>query len=474
MKDKCLLLIIMLFSVNLLNAQIRPKLSTDAVEHWYYLKFSNGGNVIQDMGNNANLQTKAKIEGNASQLWKFTGEKDNYIIVSKNGRKINYTSDRFQANATSYVKFKLISTSNTSYAPAWELQQVGQSLCINQWEKAGVDRELGQWKAGDKSNVLLFIAQDPNTDLIPEESSLNDEIWYYIQFKRGGGTVLQDIGDGKFLKTKVARKQDSQLWKVISTPEGYIIESKLGNKIYYSGNYFQTSANNYSTFEILFTTNTNYAPALELQRVETQKCMNQWESPGINRLLGEWKLGDQNNSLVFVKPEKMTDLQEADGKIKESIGCTKLKNLQLPTCTAIGEGAFFYCSSLEKLMFPFSNPPQYGKNAFSTPENIYVELDNQNASIVNKWRSVKEWSVFKWKNFTNIADVTAPKWTITTSGNNLIISGLTSGVEVSIVSITGVQQRFMPSQEGILDITLPSGFYIVSQQDNSEKIIITQ
>lgn len=475
MKEKLLLLLLSFFSVSILSAQTTPRMSTDGAEYWYYIQFCNGQNVIQDMGNNSNLLTKVKVDGQASQLWKLTGEKNNCIIESKAGRKINFASSRFQASSTSSVPFSLISTSNTTYAPAWELQRVEQSVCINQWEKAGVDRELGQWNAGDKSNILLFIAEDPNTELIPEESDSKKEIWYYIQFKRGGGTVLQDIGDGRYLKTKIPRKQDSQLWKVTKTATGYIIESKLGNKISYSDGYFQTSSTNYATFDILLTTNTNYSPALELQRVGTKKCMNQWESPGINRLLGEWTPGDRNNPLLFVKPGNMTNLQDADGEITNDIGCKKLKTLQLPTCSAIGEGAFYSCSALTQLTFPYSDPPKYGKNAFSTPEKITIELDNQNDKIVSKWKEIKEWNTFNWKTITtNIEYANAVKWEIRIAGNNLTIVGLAPDIGVRVVSLTGTQQHFTPSVDGILDILLSPGFYIVNQRDKSVKIIITK
>lgn len=474
MKERHLLLFVLLFSVSLLNAQKRPRLSTDATEYWYYIQFSAGEGVIQDMGNNANLLTKAKVDGNAAQLWKFTGTKDNYTIECKTGRKMNYASNYFQASSTSSVKFKLLSTANTTYAPGWELQRVGQSTCLNQSGKAGIDRELVQWKAGVGPNVLLCVAADPNTDLIPEESDARDEVWYYIQFKRGGGTVLQDLGDGQNLKTKVARKQDSQLWKVIKKADGYVIESKLGNKISYSGTYFQTSSTDYVEFNILQTANATYAPALELQRVGTLKCMNQWESPGINRLLGEWAHGNQNNPLVFVLPEHMKDLQEPDGKIRNYVGCTKLKNLQLPSCKAIGEGAFSLCTALEYLNFPYSTPPSYGKKAFANPENIAIEIDNQNATIVYKWRKIAEWNAFKWESSTNIETIGVAQWEIDVWGNNLIVSGLTPNVEVRIVSLAGTQYHFMPSQNGVLNTTLPAGFYIVNQYNKSEKIIVTK
>ena len=472
--NKKLLLLLLLFLSTLSNAQTRPKLSTDTEEYWYYIQFCNGGNVIQDMGNNANLLTKAKTEGLTSQLWKFTGTKNNYVIVSKGGRKMNYASERFQAGSTSSLKFTLISTSNTNYAPAWELQPKGQSYCVNQWGGAGVDKPLGQWNAGDNNNPLIFIPEDPITDLIPEISNGNGETWYYIQFEKGGA-VLQDMGTGERLKTKIPRKQDSQLWKVTRTSTGYMLTSKQGNAITYSEGYFQANSTNSVSFEILQSASTNYALALELQRVGSENCMNQWERAGLERKLGEWKYGDDNNSLLFVSPENMDELQEGvTGKLSDYVGGTEIKNLHLPACTTIGDSAFIACSALEQLSFPYSNPPVYGKNAFSTPENTYIELDNQDNTLVLKWRNINEWNAFKWKSFSGIDEVDTPDWEISISGNNLIILGLIPDREVGLLSLTGSRQYFMPLSDGTLNVVLSPGFYIINQYNKSEKIIITK
>ena len=473
MKEKIFLLLL-LFSVGLLNAQTSPKLSTDGNEYWYYMQFCNGKSVIQDMGNDANLLTKTKVEGQASQLWKFIGTKDNYIIVSKNGRKINLVSDFYTASSSSSVSFKLISTTNSTYAPAWELQRIGASNAMNQYEGSGIDRKISDWTVADNNNPLIFVAEDPATELIPEISDADTEIWYYIQFKKRGA-VLQDMGDGENLKTKIPRRaQRGQLWKITRTSDSYVLESRLGNKIYYSDGFFKTSSTKSSSLKIVFSTSENYAPALELQRVGTTTCMNQWEGAGLERKLGAWTAGDDNNTILFVRPANMTDLQDTNGSLKTYIGCPKIKNLDLPACTSVGDSAFIACPVLANLTFPYSNPPVYGENAFATPAKVYVELDNQNKEIVEKWRNVPEWNEFKWKDYTGIESPDIPAWKISVSGNNLMVAGLTSVHVVRIVSISGQQQHFMPLPDGTLNITLLPGFYVVNQLNKSEKIIITK
>ncbi|MDR0427152.1 MAG: hypothetical protein LBH12_00960 [Dysgonamonadaceae bacterium] len=476
MKVKIRLLVIGLFSAaNLLSAQTRPLLSTGTDEYWYYIRFSNGGNVIQDMGDNANLQTKAKVEGQNSQLWKLTGTPDNYVIVSKEGRKINHASERFKASSTASVTFALIATSNATYAPAWELKKVGQSDCINQYGGAGIDKELGLWTAGDNNNPLSFVAADPLTDLIPETSDENNEIWYYILFKKGGA-VLQDMGAGEDLKTKIPRRQDSQLWKFLRSANGYVIESKSGNRIVYSGDYFKTDRANGVSFNFRATNNTTYAPALELRRVGSVRYLNQWGFAGPDRRLGEWDFGDDSNSVLFVKQGDMVDLQESTvGKLSEYVGCTKIKTLRLPACATIRQNAFSACVALKQLNFPYSNPPIYGKDAFPHPETVTIELDGQDKTIVEKWRKISAWNAFQWAPVvTGTETPDNPKWQIKLSGNNLTVSGLLPSVPVGIVTATGLQSYHTPSQDGYLNLFLPSGFYLINQQNKTERIIITE
>ena len=156
-------------------------------------------------------------------------------------------------------------------------------------------------------------------------------------------------------------------------------------------------------------------------------------------------------------------------------GCTMLKNLSLPACDGIGDYAFFACSDLEQLSFPYSNPPVYGKKAFANPSNVTIELDNQDNDIVATWRNIAEWDAFVWKSVsTAIETVEVTEWRIETQGNNLLVSGLAPNVPVRFVTSLGVQYRFMPSSDGRLDIVLPAGFYIINQQNRSEKIIISK
>jgi alpha-L-fucosidase 2 len=150
-----ILTILILINTGMMG-QTLPEISTGDNEVWYYFQFRNGGGVLQEMGENANVLTKEAIRNNSGQLWKITGTTNNYQLESKNGRKLNFASSRFTANTTSTMTFRLQSTTNTSHAPAWELQRNGSSQYMNQWGGAGLDKQLGEWNLGDPNNPFTF------------------------------------------------------------------------------------------------------------------------------------------------------------------------------------------------------------------------------------------------------------------------------------------------------------------------------
>ena len=82
----------MVFTICLLSylgvwSQTMPVISTEGNEVWYYIQFKNGLGVMQDMGNNPNILTKAAVKDKAEQLWKVTGAADNYVFTSQSRKK---------------------------------------------------------------------------------------------------------------------------------------------------------------------------------------------------------------------------------------------------------------------------------------------------------------------------------------------------------------------------------------------------
>ncbi len=167
------MLVAVLFGVNSsIEAQTLPTFSTDEAETWYMIQFRRGEAVIADKGEAVRLQTVAADKKNQALLWKVVGSPDNCEIISKAGRHIYFNGSMYAASESQNGKLKLVSSTNATFAPAWEIQSVdipGKSM--NQWGGYGVGREIGSWRAADDNNPLLFVdpATLPDKDPQPEK-----------------------------------------------------------------------------------------------------------------------------------------------------------------------------------------------------------------------------------------------------------------------------------------------------------------
>ena len=356
---------------------------------WYYIQFKNGNAVLQDMGDNVNLKTQTKQITNAdSQLWKLTGSEDNYIMIGKSGRKITYANSYFQASSTASVVLKLISTTNATYAPAWEIQRKTSSSSMNQWSGAGAGRDLGEWSAGDPNNPLLFVAVNEIRTMYPKISSEDNsnETWYYIQFKNGNG-VIQDMGDNANLLTKKPSKSLAQLWKVTGTADNYTIIGKSGRKINFSDSRFKASSDASILFKILATTNVTYYPSLELQRNGSTLTMSQ-VTTGFGYELREYTVSNANNPLVFIEEANMEAEAEITGSAsapesKYSLWYREPATQWMTYALPVGNGQFgaMIFGGIRKEEVQFNdktlwagNPTSYG--AYQNFGSLYIEDDN--------------------------------------------------------------------------------------------------
>ena len=368
---------------------------------WYYIQFRNGNAVLQDMGNNVNLMTQTKRLTNAdNQLWKVTGSEDNYIMEGKSGRKINYASSRFQASSTSSVALKLFSTTNATYAPAWEIQRRTSSSSMNQWGGAGLGKELGEYTAGDPNNPLLFVAANELQIMMPKISSddNSNETWYYIQFKSGNG-VIQDMGENANLLTQKPTKSERQLWKVTGTENSYTIIGKNGRKINLAGNRFTAASDASVTFKILATTNATHYPSWELQRNGSSLNMGQTGSAAFGRELLEATVGNTNNPLVFIEETAMDAEAEITGSASapESKFClwyrepaTQWMTHALPVGNGQFGGMIFGGIRKEEVQFNdktlwTGHTSMYG--AYQNFGNLYIE-DNSLTSVADYRREL--------------------------------------------------------------------------------------
>ncbi|MCC8146508.1 MAG: glycoside hydrolase family 95 protein [Bacteroidales bacterium] len=321
-----LLFLLFVLSIPFIYTQAQPLYTpvlSPAQEHpwadddgnvWYHIKFKNGNGYIQDMGANANLKTQAKTNADA-QLWKLSGNLDNFTLESKTGRKMNYSGSYFQAGSNA-TAMKLVQSLNTTYAPAWELQRASSSSSMNQWGGAGVGKDLGEWTAGDNNNPLIFIPAKGDETKFPEISSVDDsdEKWYFIWFLKEN-TLARDMGENEPLVTKSLTLSPNLLWKITGTEGNYTIVNKSGRKLALTGNHYITSATEAATFVIEPSTNTTYDFPMVLKNKATGKYFSQLGTSGMNLNIGEnATLSNANNAIAFIKMDDI-DLKELDAEI---------------------------------------------------------------------------------------------------------------------------------------------------------------
>lgn len=206
------------------SAQTLPTFSTDDAETWYIIQFRNGEAALQDQGEAVALRTADLDKNNAAQLWKITGTQSNCEIISKAGRHIYYNGSRYAASSAQTGSLKLVKTTNSTYAPAWEIQTAATSgNSMNQWGGAGAGRELGSWSAGDPNNPLLFIdpATLPDTD--PQPAKLTEwAVAAYSSFRPEEPLTLWYTGP-------VTKQSVEDPWMEYALPIG---NGQLGAMIY--------------------------------------------------------------------------------------------------------------------------------------------------------------------------------------------------------------------------------------------------
>lgn len=136
--------------------------------------------------------------------------------------------------------------------------------------------------------------------LTPKLTTKGDTTWYYVRFQKGEN-VLADQNRG--LRTAEPVKDNkAQQWCLIGGTDlkKFQLQSRLGNKINFSSNRFQTSSFG-AFFKLVESSNGGAANYWELQRFnQSEKSMNQHGGTSVGVELGEWQKGDGNNPLEFV------------------------------------------------------------------------------------------------------------------------------------------------------------------------------
>lgn len=233
---KLMVTIFLLMSYLGLRAQTMPTISTSDNEVWYYIQFTTGKAVIEDMGANSNLLTKAAVRDKAAQMWKVTGTEGNYMITNKLGRSMKFVGGRFQAISDAGNTFSFVHTTYADYAnTSWLLKRIGGSGYINQFGGQGIGKELGEWSAqNDHGSCLEFKTLD-ELNLPPAEVNLTGmaqapdvkyALWYRQPATRWQEEALP-IGNGQFgamffggVSQEEIQFNDKTLWEGDKTTYG--------------------------------------------------------------------------------------------------------------------------------------------------------------------------------------------------------------------------------------------------------------
>lgn len=97
-----------------------PKFSTGTTETWYYVLFNINRSALEDCGAEEPILNQVAVENMDSQLWKLEGNKDNFLLTSKTGRKLYYNKAQNKCLASSTQSTALCLVANDK--GFWEIQ----------------------------------------------------------------------------------------------------------------------------------------------------------------------------------------------------------------------------------------------------------------------------------------------------------------------------------------------------------------
>ena len=143
----------------------------------------------------------------------------------------------------------------------------------------------------------LFAAQAQG--VLPEFSTEDAPVWYYIQFKAGKG-ILSDEGAGNTMKTAtaVANTVGATQYALIGTKDNFYLKCRTGRFVNFVDGAYKTSTTDKVWLKLI--THNADAAYWEIQRPASGQCMNQFQGSGIGRELHEWYANDVNNPVQFV------------------------------------------------------------------------------------------------------------------------------------------------------------------------------
>ena len=199
------------------RAATKPTVSDEGHAYWYFIKFSNSGNVITSKGDGAMVQAEG-MTAQKGELWRLDGSLDDgFTLTNQLGLRLycTTTSKNGMAYASSThdaTKFRLKQLSSgdfeiTPYANA--------AVALNQWGGPNAGRGIGLWDTGDSNNPLAFVS-----DSILTASQNQPSIIPYpqkIEVKDGARLALNQLTYMAYLDETSKRYADDFTQQLLAT-----------------------------------------------------------------------------------------------------------------------------------------------------------------------------------------------------------------------------------------------------------------
>ncbi len=134
---------------------------------------------------------------------------------------------------------------------------------------------------------------------VPDFSTEGNPVWYHVKFQTGGA-YLADKGADANLMTADFAISDEQMWQLIGTEDNFLMKNKAGRYVNFNGSRF-TAASTGVELQIAQSQHAGSENYWEIHRIGVTDAMNQYGGAGAEKELGEWTVGDTNNSLSFIK-----------------------------------------------------------------------------------------------------------------------------------------------------------------------------
>ncbi len=299
-----------------LGASAQMQFSTTDAPVWYQVRFTREGAAIADQGVGKNLKTAESDITADSQLWQFIGDHENFTMRSKSGNYVAYSGSRF-ASAAEATPLYIIASGHADNRDAYEIGRVGSAKHFNQWGGYGAGMEIGEYNANDINNPLKIydtngtvqniVVPTPVGEL-PEFSTADNEVWYFMQWKKGGN-CLQSMGAGKSAVRATPIPDNSMMWKLVGTQDNVQFINKNGEYLVVSGTADANGSVKASTepynggFSLVPTENADYYKNWEIKANPVSGAhayINQFGGTTVGGQFGCWNLGDGNNSMNFM------------------------------------------------------------------------------------------------------------------------------------------------------------------------------